>query len=202
MNLMSRPLSATCDVCGREVGNLPSHRRACARKAGQVPATGPITEEELGLIERAGSFAVADGVLDHDRQLQRGVTDLDVARLLLALDQGAEIIMSGRTDRWVAPTGSPLKGMDGRYERRSLSKVVNEAIRLGLAFVATDHPDGIPALVRTFLVPCLTHLRSRFNPLAPTCSRPTNSIKRYRLLNASALALVDCQACRDIAALE
>lgn len=199
MTTLAGPVSGVCDICGITTGCLPKHRKACARKAGQVPATGPLTEAELAAIDRAGSFAVADAVLDYDRQLHNGVTDLDMARLLLALDQGAEIVMGGRTDRWLAPAGSPLKGMDGRYQRRSLSKVVNEAIRLGLVFVATDHPDGIPALVRTFIVPSLTHVRSRFNRLAPMCARPTNSIKRYRLLDPSHLVLVDCQRCVDVA---
>lgn len=196
MTLLTGPISAVCDICGIQTGNLPKHRKACARKAGTVATAGPITAMEQDLIERAGSFAAADAVLNADAQMRGGVTDLDMARLLLALDSGAEIVMGKRTDTWVAPAGSPLKGFDGQFGRRSLSKVVNEAIRLGLAHVAVDRET--PALVRTYLAPALTHARSRFNRVMPACQHPTTTIKRYRLMDRDRLALVDCQACVDI----
>jgi len=200
MALMTGPISAECDICGVKTGNLPKHRRACVKRANLPVHTGPLTEEEKGLIDRAGSHAVAETALDYDRQLHHGVTDLDVAVLLLFLDRGGEIIPGLKRDTWRAPAGSPLKGENGVYPRRSLSRVVNEAIRLGLVFVASE--QVFPDVWHTYLAPSLTHMRSRFNPLAPACSRPINSIKRYRLLDHDHLALVDCQACVDIAAIE
>lgn len=196
MALLHGAVPGVCDICHREVGHVPKHRKSCALKHGKPVLTGPPTQAELDLIERAGAHAQAETTLDHDRRFQKGVTDLDVARVLHFLDRGGEIIAQPKANTWLAPAGSPLKA-EGTYTRRNLSVVVNEAVRLGLAYVATERTG--PATWLTYIAPSLVHLRSRFNRHAPACSRPQNSIKRYRLLDQAHLSLVDCQGCVDIA---
>ena len=185
-------IPAVCDVCERETGNLARHRPACARRAGEVVSTTNLSDADRIKVIRAGCHATAEVMLDRDAQLREGVTDLDVARVLLALEGGALIIPGPRNStRWMAPHGSPLRAMDGTYERRSLNRVVGEMIRLGLAYVATQRTG--PSSFRRFLAPALVHARGGRG--RPACGGPTTTIKRFRLVDE--LTLVDCQACVD-----
>lgn len=194
--IMQGPIAATCDVCGKPSGNLPKHRVACARAAGRPALATEPTQAELDLIERAGAHAAAEAVLRPSAQLQGGVTDLDVARVLLFLDGDGEIIYLPKSKQWLAPAGSPLK--DGlKYTRRSLTTVVNEASRLGLVYPARNEPG--PHQGPWYLAAALVHYRSAADRLTPMCAstaRPSK-IKRYRLVDD--LTLVDCQGCVDIA---
>lgn len=184
----------TCDVCGRSTGNLARHRPACAKRNGDpITATTNLPERDRNEIIWAGAHAAAEITLDWDQQYQDGVTDLDMARLLRGLDQGALIVPSRNINRWRSEGPSPLRSERG-YARRALTTVVNEAVRLGLAFIQRDRTG--PATWRTYVASAPVHMRSRFNRARPACGGPNTTIKRYRLVDD--LTLVDCQACVDL----
>lgn len=159
-----------CPVCGRETGSLGKHRPAC--------------ERDHRLAARAAAHA------DEEHVYSDGVTDLDIARLILALERGALIHPTASMTQWAAPAGSPL-----RAPKRPLNATVNEAIRVGLCRVATE-PTG-PSAVRVRLAPAPVHARSEVRPLMPACqvfSLPQPD-RYWRLLDD--LTLVDCQGCID-----
>jgi len=189
--------SVACDLCGTMTGNLPRHRTACARKRGLAVLTSSPSTAQENLIIRAGSFAAADAVVPVDGQFRNGVTDLDMASLLAYLDAGGLVFPRASMDRWSAADKRGIVLPSG--SRRSVSAVANEAIRLGLASVSSERTG--PSTVRTLLVPAYVHLRSRFNRAMPACQRPAHSIKRYRLMDADRLDLVDCLLCTDIASI-
>lgn len=160
---------ARCPSCTRRVANLPKHLPAC--------------ERDQGLIARAGAHAADPELLPEEARFQGSVTDLDVARLLLALDRGAAVWPHERG--WRTEQRTAL--MFGR-----LSATVRECLRLGL--VHTMREQTGPSSFREFLVPAITHLRHRADHRAPACPAP-RSIKRYRLVDDR--VLVDCQTCLD-----
>jgi hypothetical protein len=189
INLRSHP--GTCDVCGKQTGNLARHRPSCARKAGEPVSTRNLSEKERALVIRGGGHAMAEAALEPEARLKEGVTDLEVAILLAALEDGLRIHPSRTLTRWTAVGGSPLK-VGTRYIRRGLSTVVNEALRLGLVHLVAERTG--PAMVLTYLVPAIVHAHGD-RPGEPLCGRPSTTIKRYRLV--ADLVYVDCQACVD-----
>jgi len=171
-------------------------------EAGQVCYTGPMTIAELapkdqGLVIRASAHAAAEAMLLPGSRFQEGVTDLEVARVLSALERGALIVPSAsRPNRWMLGVGTPnpLVGMESNAGPRPLSRIVAEMIRLGLAYPRTERTG--PASYRTYLEPAMVHLRGPVWRL-PMCGGPSSTIKRYRLVDD--LTLVDCQSCADAA---
>lgn len=170
---------AWCDRCERRVGNLSKHQRAC------LP---PVAEPVEITIVRAGAHAADPESLPFEARLRDGITDLDMARLLRALECGTQVVYNGRT--WRAPIGSPL----GSNQR--LTGTVSEGIRLGLvrhAIVRTG-----PHTQLQVAAPAPVHLRSATDVNRPACPQPV-SFKRYRLMNADSLEYVDCLTCLDLA---
>jgi hypothetical protein len=94
------------------------------------------TERERILIERSSAHACRADLLEPEARFQNGVTDLDMARLMLMLERGTQLRRESRTGRWFPPVGSPLNG-------QIASKVVAEGIRTGLLY----HVRGIDVLI-------------------------------------------------------
>lgn len=138
------------------------------------------------LIVRAGAHAAEPACLAEEAKLRDGVTDLDMARLLLALERGTEVVYSGY--RWSCPGHSPIG--------RGLSATVSEGIRVGLVFQAAELTGPQTYVQRAVAAP--VHLRSDTDPDRPACPQPIG-YKRYRLMNRADLRYVDCSACRELA---
>lgn len=156
-----------CPHCGRPSGWLERHVGACRR--------------DTALAARAAAHA------DETSEWQNGVTDLDVARLILALERGTLIHPTASMTQWAAPAGSPL-----RAPHRPLNATVNEAIRVGLALTVTERLGPSRTLTRLAAAP--VHARNPRRPLLPAC-QDLPSPRYWRLLDD--LTLVDCQACID-----
>lgn len=157
-----------CPSCGRTSGWLERHIGACRR--------------DKALAARAAAHA------DEEHAYRDGVTDLDVARLILALERGTLIHPTASMTQWAAPAGSPL-----RAPHRPLNATVNEALRVGLCRVAVEHPRPSVALSRLAAAP--VHARNPRRPLQPACIAVLSGTRYFRLLDD--LTLVDCQGCID-----
>lgn len=178
-----------CTKCGHRYqlakGAVLKHEKACR---GPAPAlAGVRTEEHARLIVRAGAHAVAPEDLSLLSRFLPPVTDLDMARVLRALEGGLEIVQGKRVGGWIAPDGSPL-GRTGR-----LSATVNEGIRVGLLHQQTTRTG--PATWLTRVIPAVVHLRSAKELDLPACATPSFTFRRYRLMNADDLQYVDCASC-------
>jgi hypothetical protein len=156
-----------CAACGLPTANAGTHGRVC---------TGPVAPEHRHLVLRAGAAAATPALLAADARF-RGVSDLDVARLLYALDSGTLIVLGGNLEWAFSGRLSPFHGR--------LTRVVREAIRTGLAHAT---PQGT-------LAADPVHARSSRHPATPACGAPGQL--RYRLLGGEHLGLVDCEACLD-----
>lgn len=133
------------------------------------------TATEHAWTERAAAHLLPDDLTQPAARWERGVTDLDTARVMLALERGAPITARGN-GRWYAPSGSPLNA-------QSLSITVQELIRTG---VVVHHPSGV-------LVPAWVHLR----PVQ--CGEPGVGMgpKRVRAYEVLDPMIVDCPRCLD-----
>lgn len=189
-NLLIGPPSGVCDICTRATGNLPMHRPACAREHGRLPLAEAVSPKEEELIFRAGLHAVPPAALDPSERLERGVSDLDVARLVHQIERGNIIYPSGSHQTWRS-TGPVPKG------RRALSTVVSEALRLGIVHPMVEHSS--PHIYRTRLAAALTHAKRRGYTNKPACRLMSIQVRRWRLLTPDQFAYVDCQACLDLA---
>jgi len=74
-------------------------------------------------IERAAAHAAPSSLLTPAARFRGGVTDQDVARLLLALERGVSFTRT-RHGGWRVPTGTPVP--------RNCSTAIQEAVRTGL----------------------------------------------------------------------
>lgn len=130
-------------------------------------------------IERAGAHACAPELLTPEARLREGVTDLDVARLLEALERGIQLRVN-RLGRWFAPVGSPLG--------RQVSVVVQEAIRTGLVVnVPWDR-----------LIPALVHLKAWDGERWGTsCQAVGENMGPKRVRMVAEPVMADCLACLD-----
>jgi hypothetical protein len=189
-NLLTGPIAGTCDICQRPTGNLPMHRPACARDHGRLPLAEPISLKEEELVFRAGLHAVPPAALHPSEQLRRGVSDLDVARLVHQIERGNIIYPSGSHQTWRSTGALPRM-------RRSLTTVVSEALRLGIVHPMVEHTS--PHIYRTRLAAARTHAKRRGYTNKPACRLMSIQVRRWRLLPADQLAYVDCQACLDLA---
>lgn len=161
--------SGICDRCKRPVGNLIRHEAACKRNHEAFYAAPD--DATWRLIERAGAHS-GFGPL-----FRGGITDLDVARVLLHLERGRWIVQGG--SRWLAEKGSPAAA------KGNLAKVVDEMIRTGLATALSDRTGAYS--FKVVLTPALVHLRSR---LSPSCGAEA---LRHRIVDHPSLA--DCPTC-------
>lgn len=124
---------------------------------------------ELRGIERAAAHAVHESALSPEARFRDGVTDLDVARVLRAVESGVRVVQPrGLGYRWAGLDLGPGK----------LTVVVREMIRTGLA----ENRDGL-------LVPAKVHLDA--GDRTPACG----GTKALRHRTHADLALVDCLGC-------
>jgi hypothetical protein len=92
----------------------------------------PTAEERLR-IERASAHALPPHLLTEDNAFQLGVTELDMARILEALEEGVPF-RRNEHGRWYAPENFP-KGV-------RVSQVIAEGIRTGLIQYLVKRPFG------------------------------------------------------------
>jgi hypothetical protein len=131
-------------------------------------------EQEARLIERAGTVAMPDHLLRSAQRLHGGVTDLDMARVMRAVEAGVDLYQN-RLGRWCAPVGSPLP--NGRT-----STTVHEMIRTGLLRHFRDH-----------LIPAPVHLDS--GERVSVCLFVGEDLGPMRARLTKDVDLVDCQNC-------
>lgn len=178
MTVTPLPGTGLCPSCGEYRVELLPHRCPTRLPDGDVRST----------IIRAGAHAADPDTLPAAARLAGGVNDLDVARLLRALECGTTVTLVRY--RWHAPTGSPLNS-------QSLAATVSECLRLGLVH-ATIQPTG-PHTVCQILVAAPVHLRSPEHRDRPRCPHPAFTYRRYRLMNVEDVRYVDCSACLALA---
>ena len=159
------PKGGICRHCKRPTGALVVHERACNR---------PTVEQEAILIERAGTVAMPDAGLRSAQRFHEGVTDLDAARVMRAVESGLELYQN-RLGRWCAPVGSPL-----HFARTSAT--VHEMIRTGLLRHYRDH-----------LIPAPVHLDSGGH--VSVCLFVGEDLGPMRARLTKDVDLVDCQNC-------
>lgn len=109
----------------------------------------------------------------------KGISDLEAARVLRALENGTEIVQGGRHVWQAAPALPPP------FTLPRVALVVAELIRTGLAF---GHSEEVaPQIRRARVIPAPIHLRGGARSLCPI-NRP-----RYRLTEEPQVA--DCPMC-------
>lgn len=142
-------------------------------------AVAGLPEREQTLILRSACHVADESRLPEALRLCNRVSDLDVARLLHAIERGAVVVQ--RDSAWADLTG------DLRARMPHLTRIVNECLRLGL--VTRTSRQVAPDVWRTWLVAAPVHCGGAGGP---HCGR-TRRAQRYRL--ADDLSLVDCEAC-------
>jgi hypothetical protein len=168
-----------CPHCGRAPTGTRTgrHIAVCEREH----AAFYLSPTDWMAIERAGAHTVHANLLEPAQRFQDGVSDLDAARLLRALDAHAQVAQVGR-DGWMSrPSIRWTKGLLGR--------TVRECLRLKL--VEAHTAPGVGA----WITPAEVHLAGVDN-LRPLCddSDPWEiKSQRYRLVRERLLA--DCVAC-------
>lgn len=144
-----------------------------------------LTAHDLDLVDRAAAHAMAEYVLPAAARFQRNVTDLDVARLILALERGTVIVPSATGRSWhTVPRGDRMP---------PLTRVIEEAMRVGLV-----HPDTVKIgdIARTQLVAAPVHLRVQIDRnRRGTACRASQDIPFGRFRTLDNRDLVDCSAC-------
>jgi hypothetical protein len=175
LHAYGRP-SGICPSCHRECGNLVLHVPACRKRYEAFYARA--TEQDWMMVERAAAHCSPN--LPEALQFVRSVGDLDVARVLLSMERGTEIVQGG-PKRWMAMDGSPLN-------RTSLSRTVDEMIRTGLARGVSERLSLNLVKVRLSAAP--VHLQSTQDRLSPSCE-----VQGLRFRLADHPDLADCPAC-------
>lgn len=138
------------------------------------------------LIERGGAHALA---ADEDRpeaEFQHGVTETDVAMLLVALEAGTVTPFRSKYGAWHAGVGN--------WTGMRITQVVSEAIRTGLVIHlrATQHVPDV-------LVPALVHLPAPgVSPWRTACSVAGEGMGPKRVRIHQEPAYVDCLRCLDL----
>lgn len=141
-----------------------------------------LPEREQNLINRSVCHIADETLLPEALRLGNRVTDLDVARLLLAVERGFVVVP--RDETWTDLTGAL------RARMRHLTRVANECIRLRLLVRTTEQITV--DIWRTRLVAAPVHLMA--GPNRPACPAPGGMV-RYRLSDDR--NLIDCPACLD-----
>jgi hypothetical protein len=171
--------SGICPSCHRETGNLVLHVPACQKRYDAFYARA--TEQDWMIVERAAAHCAPD--IPESLQFVKAVSDLDVARVFLAMQRDTQI-QQGGPRRWYAV---PMKG-EGPLNRTQLSRTVDEMIRTGLARAVSQRLSL--NLVKVTLSAAPVHLRSPQGHLSPLCGVTG---LRFRLVDHPDLA--DCPAC-------
>lgn len=140
-----------------------------------------LTAELQTMVAKAGLHAADPTRLKLDARFRGGITDLDVARVILAAERGAGIVADPGPCRWV------LMGPE-RMGRVMLSRIVEEMIRTGLAAGVSESRGR--DLVRVSVRVAPIHLRARRNDLRARCTS-----RALRLRRTDDPTLVDCVSC-------
>lgn len=136
------------------------------------------------LIERAGTHACAEIVLPAELRFTPPVTDLDIARLMYALESGTPVVAGG-PQRWTVPDHSPLM-------KKNLARIVDEALRFRLVWAVSE--EKAPGVVLIRLEPAAVHFGTDVRkPMCDGLSAPGPGPRRYRV--SSNWRVVDCAAC-------
>lgn len=126
---------------------------------------------------RAGAHAAEP--LRAAQRWQHGVTDLDVASIMYAIEADAMEFHRIKGGRWVAPV------LGRRLSVRDVSRVINEMIRTGLLRHVIDHGYD-------YLVPALVHL---VDETVSACRFTGEDLGPMRARLVQPLDLVDCLEC-------
>jgi hypothetical protein len=145
-----------------------------------------IAEQDTRAINRAGAHAAAEAVLRPSQRFMYGVTDLQVARVMRALEAGVEFTFLGGPG-WLAPLGHPLNTPE--WQRR-LKRVVPEMIRTGLVRHYWDRQE--PA---HHLIPAPVHARHIDDRGVSACLFIGEDRGPTRARLVDDLLDVDCLAC-------
>lgn len=172
----SGPRGGVCAYCKQEVGGLVVHERHCLKRDWDAE-----TISRAHFIASASAHATATPRAA--QRWQNGVTDLDVASVLFAIEANGAQPRRTTAGRWV-----------GFSMSRGLSVVVNEMIRTGLLrhVIAREAGGGHRA---DYLVPALVHLNDGIGWSVCRFAGEDMGPMRSRLLTD--LALVDCLHCCD-----
>jgi hypothetical protein len=144
-------------------------------------AVAGLPEREQTLILRSAAHIADESRLPAWAQLCNHVTDLDVARLIHAIERGTIVISHGAA--WTDLTG------ELRARTPHLTRIVNECLRLGL--VTRTSKQTAPDIWRTWLVAAPVHYGRSAG--VPACHRGRTRPIRYRM--SDDLTLIDCDAC-------
>lgn len=171
----SGPRGGVCAYCSRVVGGLVVHERYCLKRDWDAE-----TVSRAHFIARASAHATATPRAA--QRWQNGVTDLDVASVLFAIEANGFQPHRNAAGRWL-----------GMRMDRNLSTVVNEMIRTGLLRHVMILVPGTPA--QDAVVPALVHLKGADGWSVCHFTGEDMGPMRSRLLMD--LALVDCLHCCD-----
>jgi hypothetical protein len=155
----------------------------------------PINGDEASVI-RAGAHAAAEAVLRQAQRFHKDVTDLDVARVMRALETGHRPIRN-KTGRWFMSGETPAKGLNYK-----MSGIINEMIRTGLV---RHYRTGGPVSEtdpgnRDHLIPALVHYRNPENHNLSACLFTGEDLGPMRARLVDRMDLVDCLACEAVIA--
>lgn len=135
-----------------------------------------LPEREQILILRSTCHVADEARLPEALHFCNHVTDLDVARLIHAIERGAVVVEHGKA--WV-DLGGAL-----RARMPHLTRIVRECLRLGL--VTRTSRELAPDIWQTWLIAAPVHC---------DCGHPCLTRPGRRVRLADDLALVDCEAC-------
>lgn len=143
-----------------------------------------LTPHETDIVARSAAHTLADSVTPAATALRDGITDFDIARLMMSLEMGDLIVPAGRT--WKALDVRPV--LMPFIPR--LYATIAEALRVGIVQIGTVRTT--PGVVRTQLVGAPVHLRRTTARTMCDASEAVPTV-RYRLVDDE--DLVDCTAC-------
>jgi hypothetical protein len=146
--------------------------------------TNTITPADQRAINRAGAHAAAEAVLRPEQRLRFGVTDLDMARVMRALELGTTFTYAGGGD-WLAPLGYSIRGA-------RLSRTIAEMLRTGLVRKVRNPLGG------SWLSPAPVHLRSPEDRNVSACLFPGEGLGAIRARLSDDLLDVDCLECERV----
>lgn len=133
---------------------------------------------------RAAAHAAAESTLRAAQRFQHGVTDLEVARVMQAIELGHHPYRN-RGNRWFMPAGTPTEGLNYK-----MSQIINEMIRTGLARHYRDREGN-------HLIPAPVHYRNPDNHNLSACLFTGEDMGPMRSRLVDRLDLVDCLACEQ-----
>jgi hypothetical protein len=146
----------------------------------------PINGDEASVI-RAGAHAAAEAVLRQAQRFHKDVTDLDVARVMRALELGHRPVRH-QTGKWTMTGETPAKGLNYK-----MSPIINEMIRTGLVRHYRDRNGD-------HLIPALVHYRNPEHHGLSACLFTGEDMGPMRSRLVDRLDLVDCLACEAVIA--